>query len=101
MTLTDAGDAIATADATVTSLADLHAAWQNMVSAPQWRMLQQLIAVYPDPMDRNALAAASNQSAASSGWDKNLSTLRSLGVIDYPSPTEAVATEFLFPRGLT
>lgn len=101
MALTRDGEALATPDSTITSLADLHAAWRDLVSRPQWRMLDALISVCPDSMDRSALAAESGQSPASSGWDKNLSTLRSLGVIDYPSSSEAVATEFLFPRGLS
>lgn len=101
MSLTPDGTAIATPDASITSLADLHAAWRDLVSGPQWRMLDALIAAYPDAMDRSALAASSGQSPASSGWDKNLSTLRSLGVIDYPNASEAVATELLFPPGLS
>lgn len=100
MALTSAGEGIAQADDTIGSVADVHAAWKDIVSGPQWRMLEALIAVHPDAMDRNALAAASHQSSSSSGWDKNLSTLRSLGLIDYPSTSEAVATDLLFPRGL-
>jgi hypothetical protein len=47
----------------------------------------------PDAMDRGALAAESNQSVTSSGFEKNLSTLRTLGLIAYPSSSEAVATQ--------
>jgi hypothetical protein len=100
MALTDDGSRVGQADATVTSRADLHAAWSEKLSGPQWKMCKALISVYPDAMDRGALAAESGQSLTSSGFEKNLGTLRSLGLVDYPSPTEAVATTMLFPEGL-
>lgn len=100
MALTDAGAAAADGGRDVLTLADLHAAIRDLVSGPQWRMCESLIRVYPDSMSRGAVAGESHQSASSSGWDKNCSTLRSLGLIDYPSATELVATELLVPRGL-
>lgn len=100
MVLTDAGRGIARADATITSLADLHASWSNKVSRPQWRMCTTLIGVYPDAMDRGALAAEAGQSRSSSGFEKNLSTLRTLGLVSYPSSSEAVATSLLMPEDL-
>jgi hypothetical protein len=100
MELTDEGRQIAQADAGGTTLAEIHAGWREIVSGPQWRMCQALIGVYPDAMERAALAAESSQSVTSSGFEKNLSTLRTLGLISYPSSTEAVATELLMPKGV-
>jgi hypothetical protein len=100
MELTDEGRQIAQADAGGTTLAEIHAGWREIVSGPQWRMCQALIGVYPDAMERAALAAESSQSVTSSGFEKNLSTLRTLGLIAYPSSSEAVATELLMPKGL-
>lgn len=100
LALTAEGSAIADAGRIPLSLADLHGSVRDLVSGPQWRMLEALISAYPDSMDRGALAAQSNQSVTSSGFEKNLSTLRTLGFITYPSSSEAVATELLMPRGL-
>lgn len=98
--LTDAGRSVANVDGRRMTLADLHASIRDIVSGPQWRMLEALLKVYPESMDRGALAAESNQSVTSSGFEKNLSTLRTLGFIAYPSSSEAVATSLLRPRGL-
>jgi hypothetical protein len=100
MELTEEGRTVARADTSSTTLAEIHAGWRDIVSGPQWRMCQALIGVYPDAMDRGALAAESNQSVTSSGFEKNLSTLRTLGLIAYPNSSEAVATELLMPKGL-
>jgi hypothetical protein len=100
MELTDEGRKIAQADAGGTTLAEIHAGWRDIVSGPQWRMCQALIGVHPDAMDRAALAAESSQSVTSSGFEKNLSTLRTLGLIAYPSSSEAAATDLLMPKGL-
>lgn len=100
MALTETGRAIARVDGSVTSLADLHAAWSGIVSRPQWRMCEVLVGVFPDAMERAALAAETGQSVTSSGFEKNLSTLRTLGLISYPNSSEAVATELLMPKEL-
>lgn len=99
--LTDAGRAKANADGAPATLAALHEAWRRMLSGPQVRMVDALIRVYPAALTREDLAAESNQSSTSSGYEKNLSTLRSLGVSDYPERGSVVATDVLFPAGLT
>lgn len=100
MTLTGDGRTVSRQDTSVTSLADLHDSWRQLLSGPQWLMCEALISVYPDAMDRGALAATTRQSSKSSGWEKNLSTLRSLGVLEYPDRDSAIATHLLFPPGL-
>jgi hypothetical protein len=99
--LTDAGRSAAGPVEVPASLEQLHKAWYDKVSGPQARMLVRLIAAYPKPLDRDELAQRTDQSSLSSGWDKNLSTLRSLGLIDYPDSEHVVATDLLFPEGLT
>ena len=79
---------------------ELHEAWIRLVSGPQGRMLRTLVDVYRDRIARKGLAFASGQSATSSGYEKNLSTLRSLGLIDYPSRGQVVAKALLFPDGV-
>jgi len=102
--LTDAGRALAAPTEPIHSLDELHQAWQRKLSAPQWRILQALIAVYPKAVSRGWLADESGQSASSSGFANNLGTLRSLGLLDYPASGMVAATELLFPplpRGRT
>lgn len=98
--LTAAGARVAGHQAPPASLAELHAAWLAKLSGPQGRMLGELTRRYPRAMARADLAERTTQSLTSSGFEKNLSTLRSLGLIDYPDRETAVATQLLFPEGL-
>lgn len=60
------------------------------------RILEALVGVYPDSMDRAALAVQSGQAATSGGYRNHLGALRSLGVVAYPRDGEVVATGLLF-----
>jgi Mn-dependent DtxR family transcriptional regulator len=102
--LTDAGRAAAGPVEVPASLEQLHKAWYAKVSAPQERMLWQLIhqrETNRGPLSKEELAERTEQSPLSSGYDKNLSTLRSLGLIEYKPQGYVTATELLFPEGLT
>src|SRR5579884_1527912 len=96
--LTDAGRALAAAAQPIRSLEELHQAWQRKLSAPQWRILEVLTGAYPQSIARDELAERAYQSPRSSGYANNLGSLRSLGLIDYPSQGHVAATELLFPR---
>lgn len=74
----------------------LYAHVLQMVSGPQGELLLQLIAAYPDPLDRGELASRAGVSAASSGFEKNISTLRSFELVDYPTRGQVVALPLLF-----
>lgn len=56
--------------------------------------------VYPKSLHRENIASQTGQSPTSSGFDKNLSTLKSLGVVIYVSGRHVAATDLLFPEGL-
>jgi hypothetical protein len=102
VTLTDAGAAAAKAMGSkprFASRADLQDAWRRFLSGPQVRMLDVLVKIYPRAIAKDALAAQTGQSQTSSGFEKNLSTMRSLGLVSYPSPGHAAATTLLFPEG--
>lgn len=98
--LTDAGRAIARPK-TLSSRAELHAAWEQQLSKPQWSILRALIEHYPSALSRPELAERSAQSATSSGFENNLGALRSLGVLEYLPGRLVVATSLLFPPGLS
>ena len=51
-------------------------------------------------MTRDDLATCADVSVNSSGFEKNLSTLRSLGLINYGPGKTVFATDLLFPAGL-
>ena len=93
---TEAGRAAANPQETLIETKELHSAVLSRLPRPQGRILQILIARYPKPVNREQLAEMAGQSPKSSGYTNNLGALRGLGVIDYPSSTEAVALPVLF-----
>ncbi|HVS86417.1 MAG TPA: helicase HerA-like domain-containing protein [Gaiellaceae bacterium] len=97
LALTGDGDAAAARPASMPSDADLHAAIFTMVSGPQASILRDLIDHYPTALSRDAIAASVGVSPSSSGFEKNLSTLRSFELVDYPERGFVVALPILFP----
>lgn len=95
--LTASGRAAARPGPQIHTLDDLHAAWFAWLPRPQVRILQALIAHYPEPMERAALAKAAEQSPTSSGYGNNLGAMRSLGLIAYPTGGLVAAMPLLFP----
>jgi uncharacterized protein len=100
LSLTDAGRSVANEPAELRSLSEFHQAWFSHLEPRKVRILQALIKSYPNPIDRDKLAELSGRGGSSSSYDNDLSSLRTLGVIDYPAPRMVAATELLFPRGL-
>jgi hypothetical protein len=94
--LTDEGRAMANAPARPPTTEDLHARLAESLPPARWRILQELIAVYPEALPKLDLATRSGVSAASSGYGNNLGALRSLGFIDYPQQGYVVARPVLF-----
>jgi uncharacterized protein len=94
--LTDEGRAMANAPARPPTTEDLHARLAESLPPARWRILQELIAVYPEALPKLDLATRSGVSAASSGYGNNLGALRSLGFIDYPQQGYVVARPALF-----
>lgn len=94
--LTTAGRGLAHDVDTPPTDTELHRRIQDLVSTPRWKLLAHLIDRYPDAVTKSALAEAVGVSASSGGFANNLSALRSLGLIDYPSPGRIAATDILF-----
>lgn len=95
--LTDSGREIAIASAAPSTHDELHRYVFGLVGASKTRLLEQLIAVYPNALPKAELAERAGASASSSGYTNNLGSLRSLGLIDYPAPGQVVALKVLFP----
>jgi hypothetical protein len=70
----------------------------KLVGPARSRIVDALVDVYPKALPKDDLADRAGASASSSGFANNLGSLRSLGLIDYPSPGYAAATPVLFPE---
>lgn len=97
--LTDDGRSAANAPASQPTSADLQASIASKISGPQWTLLEQLIQGYPVAFSREDLAKAANVSAASSGFEKNVSTLSGFGFVEYPVRGTVRATPICFVEG--
>jgi acetolactate synthase small subunit len=96
--LTDLGRSIANEPETrFAANADILDAWCRHISNPQELLLRILFSIYPDSVYRDELAGRAGVSPLSSGFEKNLGTMRSLGLIDYGLNKTVVATDLLFP----
>jgi hypothetical protein len=71
----------------------------NRLSKPQQRILEVVLEAHPDGISRATLADHAQFSVMSSGYANNLGALRSLGLIDYPTPGMVSTTDLLFPYG--
>jgi hypothetical protein len=96
VTLTGAGRDVAQRPQAIGSVEDLHDAIYRMVSGPQAALLRALVAAYPAPLTRDELADAAGVSAASSGFEKNISTLKSFELVYYPERGYVQALPVLF-----
>ena len=97
--LTPAGRAAAAAPDSPPTTEDLHATLRAGLAGPQWRILEQLVKAYPDPIDKATLADLAGASVSSSSYANNLGALRSLGFIDYPAGGQVAALPVLFLNG--
>lgn len=94
--MTDAGRALSTPPLSPVSTADLHAMVRAILNGPQWRILEPLLNAYPDDMTRDDLAAAANYEVGGGSFQNPLGSLRTLGLVDYPSPGRVVAQSVMF-----
>jgi len=94
--LTDDGRAIASTGGIPATTAELHDAIRAKLPAAKWRIIETLIRAHPRAVSKDDLAAEIGVSSTSGGYFNNLGSLRSLGLIDYPSPGLVVAKPLLF-----
>lgn len=94
--LTSAGRPLAVVDGIPQTTAALHDALRAKLPPAKWRILDALIASYPAALERDRLAELADARATSGAYKNNLGSLRSLGLIDYPSAGAVVARDLLF-----
>lgn len=75
---------------------ELHDAIRAKLPPAKWKILEALIAVYPKALTKDALADQISVSPTSGGYFNNLGSLRSLGLVSYPRPSEVAAQPVLF-----
>ena len=96
--LTDAGAAaIGTPDLNFQTNEEVHAFVLERLSNPEGKVLRPVLAAYPGAISKEQIAAATGYSASSGGFSNLLSSLRTLGFIDYPSKGVVRAEDILFP----
>ena len=94
--LTDAGADVASSVGVPSTTEELHAAVRSKLPAAKWKIVEALIASYPQAITKDALADLISVSPTSGGFFNNLGSLRSLGLLDYPQPGAVVARSVLF-----
>lgn len=94
--LTAIGEAVASVDGVPATTDELHNAIRAKLPPAKWKILEALIAVYPNTLAKDALAEQIGVSPTSGSYFNNLGSLRSLGLIDYPRQSEAAALPVLF-----
>ncbi|MBO0881498.1 MAG: ATP-binding protein, partial [Mycobacterium sp.] len=97
--LTSDGRALTVAGEQVITNNELHQKVQLLVNPARWRILAALIQHYPNALPKVSLAETVGVSATSGGFANNLGALRTLGLLDYPTPGHVVATDILFLEG--
>lgn len=98
--LTDAGRVLANAPVAPASATELHERVLARLPGPEQRLLRPLLDAYPASMSNSDLAAAANYTPGAGAFNNPRGRLRSLGLIDYPSPGQCAARSLMFPAGL-
>lgn len=96
--LTIAGRQLATSPDVTPTNDELHESIYRMLSMPQATLLRVLVNCPQHELNRQDLAHAANVSPLSSGFLKNISTLKSFELVEYPSNGKVRATDLLFPE---
>lgn len=94
--LTASGNALANPPPTAVTTIEMQTKVMEKLKRPQQNVLQHVIDCYPNHISKTGLAEAVGYSAGSGNFNNILGSLRSLGLIDYPTPGWVVAEPVLF-----
>jgi hypothetical protein len=100
VSLTAGGRAQASEEGLPTTRAELHSTWLAKLGGTPARMLEVLLAAYPDAVDRAELGAAVNVDHTTGTFRTYLSQLRSPGLIVDVDKSTVRAADALFPEAL-
>lgn len=96
--LTPLGSSLARSPSEVPSNAALHERVYGVISPVKQRILRPIIAAGGEPPLRAEVAEVAEYSEKSSNFVKELGSLRSLGLVDYPDANSVKAESILFPH---
>jgi len=99
--LSDAGRGLASDEGMPETCEALHATWRSKFGGTPARMFDVLVAAWPEPVSREALAEAVGIDSSTGSFRTYLSELRtSTAVHDVPGTKQVRASDMLFPEGL-
>lgn len=99
LSLTDAGRAEARA-LDIDTLEDVHAAWFGICNGPQRKLLEVLVARWPEEVGRDELAEASGYTAGTGHFNNVVGGLHTMGAVEYPRQGYVKASDLLFPEAV-
>lgn len=99
--LTPEGSALAQTVPIPPSLQGFQDAVMGKLTGPQRRLLSPLIEAYPDSLSTEELASRSGYTPNAGSFNNTRGSLRTLGLVTYPSSGLVRATDMLFPEGLS
>jgi len=94
--LTDDGKAVAEYPDAVLTAEELQRHVLGRLPGPESKILTVLLASYPDAISKEACANQSGYTPGSGGFNNPCGKLRTLGLIDYPTPGHVRAEDLLF-----
>lgn len=95
--LTEAGRAFAHTPEAPLTQEEMHRKVLSILPGPEQKLLGPLLQAYPEAMSNEDLAVASGYTNGSGGFNNPKGRLRTLGLIEYPSPGFSKAKDLLFP----
>ena len=95
--LTDAGHGKAEAPAIAPTRGAFHCAVRSKLKGPQVRLLDPVLAAYPDSIASDDVAAVAGYSPGSGNFNNLRGSLKTIGLVEYPSPGQMRAADWLFP----
>jgi hypothetical protein len=96
MALTDQGRSLAATPEVPLTTEELHHKVLNRIPGPEQKLLRPLLEVYPNDISKEDLAERSGYKAGTGGFNNPCGKLRTLGLVEYPSPGRVKAKSLLF-----
>jgi hypothetical protein len=97
ISLTEAGREKADAPSVEATREEFHRHVRAKLSVSQLKLFDPVLAAYPANISSDEVADAAGYSAGSGNFNNLRGQLRTIGLVDYPSPGQVRAADWLFP----
>jgi len=94
--LTQSGRSLATMPMTPLTIDELHQRVLDRLPTPAQRILRPLLEAYPKALTKDEVAERAGYTPGAGAFNNPMGRLRSLGLIEYPSGGQAIASPVLF-----